>query len=106
VLQVCAEALSFKRNPQCVLVHGVGVLGPVAEVVRVQGEGLAEVFYGLGGFVEEDLGVRLVYCWYFFRTASEAAVATGGAREERGSMRWWGLHHACVVGHSRAQPWG
>lgn len=55
VLQVGAEALGLERNPQSVLVHGVGVLGPVAEVVRVQREGFAQVLDGLGGFVEEDL---------------------------------------------------
>ena len=41
VLQVGAEALSLERNPQRVLVHGIGVLAPVAKVVGVQGEGLA-----------------------------------------------------------------
>jgi hypothetical protein len=55
VLKVGAEALSLERNPDCVLVHGVGVLGPVTEVVCVQREGLAEVLNGLGSFVEEDL---------------------------------------------------
>lgn len=57
VLQVSAEALSLERNPQRVLVHSVGVLGPVAEVVGVKRECLAEVLDGLGGFVEEDLWV-------------------------------------------------
>jgi hypothetical protein len=60
VLQVGAEALGLKRNPERVLVHGVGVLGPVAEVVCVQREGLAEVLDGLGGFVEKDLATLLV----------------------------------------------
>lgn len=55
VLQVCAEALSLERNPQRVLVHGVGVLGPVTEVVGVERERLAQVVDGLGGFIEEDL---------------------------------------------------
>lgn len=68
VLQVGAETLGLERNPECVLVHGVGVLGPVAEVVGIEGEGLAQVLDGLGGFVEEDLG--LVSC-----------VARGGCYE-------------------------
>jgi hypothetical protein len=55
VLQVGAEALSLESRPQGELVHGVGVLAPVAEVVCVQGELLAKVLDGLGGFVEEDL---------------------------------------------------
>lgn len=55
VLQVGAKALCLEGNPECILVHGVGVLGPVAEVVRVNGEGLAEVLDGLRVFVAEDL---------------------------------------------------
>jgi hypothetical protein len=55
VLQVGAEALSLESRPQGELVHGVGVLAPVAEVVCVQGELLAKVLDGLSGFVEEDL---------------------------------------------------
>jgi hypothetical protein len=55
VLEVGAKALSLESNPQSVLVHGVGVLGPVTEVVCVEGEGLAEVLNWLGGFVEEYL---------------------------------------------------
>ena len=64
VLQVGAEALGLERNPQRVLVHGVGVLAPVAEVVGVQGEGLAQVLDWLGRFVEEDLSahVSLAVC--------------------------------------------
>lgn len=55
VLQVCAEAFGLEGNPQRVLVHGGGVLAPVAEVVRVDGEGFAQGFDGLGVFEEEDL---------------------------------------------------
>ena len=55
VLEVGAEALSLERNPGGVLVHGRCVLGPVAEVVCVEREGLAEVLDGLGVFEEEDL---------------------------------------------------
>lgn len=61
VLQVGAETLGLERNPQRVLVHGVGVLGPVAEVVCVERERLAEVLDGLGGFVEEDLATLSVW---------------------------------------------
>lgn len=55
VLEVGAEALSLKRNPGGVLVHGRCVLGPVAEVVCVEREGLAEVLDGLGVLEEENL---------------------------------------------------
>lgn len=55
VLQVCAETLGLERNPQRVLVHSISVLGPVAEVVCVEWELLAEVLDGLGCFVEKNL---------------------------------------------------
>jgi hypothetical protein len=55
MLQVGTEALSLERDPQCVLVHGVGVLGPVAEVVSIERERLAEVLDGLRVLVEENL---------------------------------------------------
>ena len=57
VLEVSAEALSLERDPQSVLVHRVGVLGPVAEVVGVEGECLAQVLDGLGVFVAENLNM-------------------------------------------------
>lgn len=97
VLQVGAEALGLERDPQSVLVHGVGVLGPVAEVVRVEGEGLAEVFDGLGGFVEEDLR------WGVRRVCGRGGGGRGGGW---GLCAWWGLeglklipHHACNTTH-------
>jgi hypothetical protein len=69
VLQVGAEALGLERDPQSILVHGVGVLRPVAKVVGIEGELLAQVFDGFGVFVEEDLG---------------------------GLCQWWGLDtHPC-----------
>jgi hypothetical protein len=55
VLEVGAEALSLKRDPQGILVHGVGLLRPVAEVVCVFRECLAELLDGFRVFVEEDL---------------------------------------------------
>ena len=55
VLEVGTEALSLERNPCGVLVHGRSVLGPVAEVVCVEREGLAEVLDRLGVFEEKDL---------------------------------------------------
>lgn len=55
VLKVGAEALSLKSDPQSILVHGIGVLAPVAEVMGVQGESLAKVLNGLGVLVEQDL---------------------------------------------------
>jgi hypothetical protein len=55
VLEISAETLGLKGNPQRVLVHGVGMLGPVAEVVGVERKRFAEVLDGLGIFVEEDL---------------------------------------------------
>lgn len=55
VLEVCAEALSLKRNPQGILVHGIGLLRPVAEVVCVFRECLAELLDGFWVFIEEDL---------------------------------------------------
>jgi hypothetical protein len=55
MLEVGAEALSLKSDPQSVLVHGICVLAPVAEVVCVEGECLAEGFNGFGGFVEQNL---------------------------------------------------
>jgi len=58
VLEVGAEAFSFKRDPQGILVHGVGLLRPVAEVVCVFRECLAELFDGFWIFVEEDLARR------------------------------------------------
>jgi hypothetical protein len=94
VLQVCAEALSLKSNPERVLVHGVGVLGPVAEVVGVKGELLAQVLNGLGGFVEEHLKGLLV---------GVALLLTSTCRlwkHREGGGGWWGLHHACFVGPS------
>lgn len=55
MLEVGAEAFSLEGNPEGVLVHGVGVLRPVAEVVCVEREGFAEVLNRLGVFVKEDL---------------------------------------------------
>lgn len=55
MLEVGTEALGLQRNPKSVLMHGVGVLGPVAEVVCVRREGLAEVLDWLRVLVEEDL---------------------------------------------------
>lgn len=55
VLEVGTEALSLQRGPQSVLVHGRGVLGPVTEVVCVDGERLAEVLDGLGVLEEKNL---------------------------------------------------
>lgn len=55
VLEVGTEAFGFKRNPESVLVHGVAVLRPVAEVLCVGRKPFAEVVDGLGVFVEEDL---------------------------------------------------
>jgi len=55
VLQVGAEAFGLEGNPQRKLVHGAGVLGPVAKVVRVDGERLAEIVDGLGVFEEKNL---------------------------------------------------
>jgi hypothetical protein len=57
VLEVGAKALGFKGNPERILMHCVGMLGPVAEVVRVYGKGLAEIFDRVGVFVAEDLRV-------------------------------------------------
>jgi hypothetical protein len=57
VLEVSTEALGLKRNPQSVLMHGVGVLRPIAEVVGIEGERFAEVLDRLGVFVAEDLDV-------------------------------------------------
>lgn len=37
VLEVCAEAFCFEGDPEGELVHGVCLLGPVAEVVGVGG---------------------------------------------------------------------
>ena len=55
MLQVGAKALGLERDPQRILMHGIGVLRPVAKVVRIEREGLAQVFYRLWVFVEEDL---------------------------------------------------
>ena len=76
VLEVGAEALGLEGYPQSILVHGVGVLGPVAKVVCVDGWGrervspdkvfvrlvcialtvsFTEVFNRLGIFVAQDL---------------------------------------------------
>jgi hypothetical protein len=71
MLQIGAEALSLKRYPQSILVHGVGVLRPVAKVVGIEGKRFAQVFNGLGIFIEEDL---IELC------------------------QWWSLGHAWVVG--------
>jgi hypothetical protein len=62
VLEVGAEALGFKGNPERILMHGVGVLGPVAEVVCVYGKGLAEIFDGVRVFVAENLRVWVSLC--------------------------------------------
>jgi hypothetical protein len=35
VLEVGTESFGFKGNPKCILVHGIGVLGPVSEMVCV-----------------------------------------------------------------------
>jgi hypothetical protein len=91
VLQVGAEALSLERNPEGVLVHGVGVLGPVAEVVCVEGEGLAEILDGLGSFIEEDLSTTLV-SWRCYNLSSALETVA------KACDRWWGLHHACRWG--------
>jgi hypothetical protein len=55
MLQIGAEALGLKGNPQRILMHGVGVLRPVAKVVGVEGKLFAEVLNGFGIFVEKDL---------------------------------------------------
>jgi hypothetical protein len=55
VLQVGTETLRLERDPKSVLVHGVGVFGPVAKVVGVEGKSLSEVLSRFGVFVEEDL---------------------------------------------------
>ena len=62
VLEVGTKALGLQGCPQSVLVHGRGVLGPVTKVVRVDGEGLAEVLDGLGILEEKNLCTRLA-CW-------------------------------------------
>ena len=55
VLQVRAKALGLERNPESILMHGVGLLAEVAEVVGVEREVLAELFNGLGRLVEKNL---------------------------------------------------
>lgn len=55
MLEVGTEAFGLERDPQRVLVHSVGVLRPVAEVVGVERELLAEVLDGLRVLVEENL---------------------------------------------------
>jgi hypothetical protein len=55
VLKVGAKTFGLEGDPQRKLVHGVGVLGPVAEVVSVDGEALAQILDGLGVFEEKDL---------------------------------------------------
>lgn len=60
VLQVGSETFGFQCGPGGVLVHGGGVLGPGRELVGVLGELGLEVLDGLGVFVEEDLGGRVL----------------------------------------------
>ena len=55
VLEVCAKAFGFEGDPEGELMHGGGVLGPVGEVVGVEGEGFLEGLDGFGVFEEEDL---------------------------------------------------
>jgi len=70
VLEVSAEALSLERDPQSVLVHRVGVLGPVAEVVGVEGECLAQVLDGLGVFVAENLNMLCQWVVTSFKSST------------------------------------
>lgn len=55
VLEVGAKAFCLKRDPKRILVHSVGVLGPIAEVMCVKREGFAKTFDWLGVFIEENL---------------------------------------------------
>lgn len=55
MLEVGTEALSLEGNPESVLVHGIGMFGPVTEVVCVEWEGFAEAFDRLRVLIEEDL---------------------------------------------------
>jgi len=53
VLQVGAETFLFKGRPDGKLMHGIGVLAPLRELVGIQGEVLLQVRDGLGVFVEQ-----------------------------------------------------
>ena len=55
VLEVGAQTLGLEGGPESILMHGGRVLAPVAEVVGVNGETLAEGLNGLGVFEEESL---------------------------------------------------
>lgn len=55
MLEVGTKTLSLKRYPQSVLVHSIGVLTPVAKMVCIQWERLAQVLNRLGVLVEQDL---------------------------------------------------
>lgn len=55
VLEAGAKTLSLEGGPESVLVHSGSVLAPVAEVVGIDGEGLAEGLNGLGVLEEEGL---------------------------------------------------
>ena len=55
VLEAGAKILSLEGGPESVLVHSGSVLAPVAEVVGIDGEGLAEGLNGLGVLEEEGL---------------------------------------------------
>jgi hypothetical protein len=90
VLEVGAEALGFKGNPERILMHGVGVLGPVAEVVCVYGKGLAEIFDGVRVFVAENLRVwvslYLSLVYQLWRGKLEAEEEAWGAHGGAGSF--------------------
>lgn len=55
MLEVCSETLSLKGSPEVILVHGGCVLGPLGEVLRIDGVGGLQLLDGLGVLVEEYL---------------------------------------------------
>jgi hypothetical protein len=58
VLQVGSQPLGFERRPGRELVHGGRVLGPLGELVGVEGDFVLQGFDCVAGFVEEDLPRR------------------------------------------------
>jgi hypothetical protein len=74
VLQVSAEALGLERDPESILVHCVGLIGPVTEVVCVCRKLLAKFLDGLRVFIEKYLS-RVSIC-----------------RRELAGYRWLRLH--------------
>jgi hypothetical protein len=55
MLQVCAQAFGFERAPQCVLMHGGGLLRPFGELGGVGWEAGLHGFYGIRVVEEENL---------------------------------------------------